>query len=281
MKEKKSGLEERYAHYADIVPETIMKASVSKNVYNVCRHEIGNYVSENGLKKVTIVDIGVGEGGQYSEILADIPESVEVEIVGIDIAESILESARINLEKIGAKFVPILDKIENVSREVLPEKVDVVIALYSLHHVVEEEIKKRVIGFIHKLKPGLFIIADDDVHTAMDLETENPELEKNVNRTFLTLIETVKDQVDGNIKPAIDFLEGERQRLLSVPKEAREEYYIYLREWVAMLKESGFEILRPSEKSTMEIPITMSEDESYFYIDESKVFGMILARGVT
>ncbi len=105
--------------------------------------------------KIKVLDLGIGTGHTSLMILKKFPNA---EIHGHDIAENMLNQARVRLKKYSSR-VKIFQG--NISKAKFKEKYDAVVSVLCIHHLNAKE-KKAQFKKIYNLlnRPGVFAIGD-------------------------------------------------------------------------------------------------------------------------
>lgn len=292
MAEERS-LEEKYDGWAEGLYSIWDNSVLMRNMHELNARVLASHVLEQGLEVVRLVDIGIGLGIQTVRALRKLPDQVrEVDIAGVDISRNSLcraETAILALqgEGLSIRFMAIHGKFEGLSGEQLQEMspVDAVTAILSLHHLPGPE---KMLGLhkIRQLEPSLVLIGETDAHMDIDLDTSDPQFAKNLCENYDAAIQAIRDEMKhvtdpallGAMQAVIDvFIEKEKQELLKRPKEDRLEYQIRLEEWQSLLKESGFEIVPPTEKLVSGL-VHGGLHEQYVISDAYGVFGFITAK---
>ncbi len=97
--------------------------------------------------EIAVLDLGIGTGETAQRILEAFPKS---KIIGIDLSQEMLESARQRLAKYPERVEL---TVGNMADAELPEFVDAIVSTLAIHHLTDEQ--KRAlyqISFHHRIR---------------------------------------------------------------------------------------------------------------------------------
>ena len=242
----------------------ITRTPIVRNMYRVGNNVVTQLALDDDLKKLTLVDIGIGSGAQEVKLASQLIENgshvTDMKVVGIEPMDTMANAAKANLnEDLG---VNIDLQIEKTTAQELPDsvvsnikgKVDVVLATISIHHGDIED-KRKVLETIKKMDPKYFVLSDVNSDHESDLSANSDELATNVRRFYSLAYQFLCEWADQNLPGRDDvkaaFLkfhfDEARNILTRDPDIAVKDYHTTAERWQKLLEEEGFEIQNPKE----------------------------------
>ncbi len=209
----------------------------------------------------TLMDVGIGTGVQVDRVIKWIPKAwpqvKAVKVIAIDPSPSLIEKAKIQLERtmkespldVSVTFIESL--AQNVSEERLREALegnalDVVNACASIHHMPQSD-KLILLKKLKNLAPKILVVTDADSDHESTLADLSFELVANATSFYSTVLqyllsEPASKEEEDHLR-AFCFFDA-RNVLLETGK-SRIEYHTTAQNWVHYLSSVGFRLLPP------------------------------------
>jgi hypothetical protein len=209
-----------------------------------------------------VLDVGVGSGSQLCELLrllADEEHRVRrLELVGLDLVpeylrasvEAIHARARELAGQVDVAYEPVEGRIEACDAALLARLagergVDAVNATIVLHEVPGEA-KLAALDAVRRLRPGRFVIAEWDFCLENVLPSTSVRFLWGVRRVVAAMVGAVRElyPLEEGRKVAHNWLSLAGGQLTS-PASERQECFLEVATWKALLARSGFELTSP------------------------------------
>lgn len=231
-----------------------------RNPYQLATGPLFEAIREQEVARV--LDVGVGSGAQLAELiglLCEQPHRVRrLELVGLDFNEEFLQGAgeRIAATRAPAEteiaYVPVLGRIEELGddqvREIVgPSGLDAANATIALHEVPGER-KLAALAGLRRAAPAHLLIAEWNYLLENTLADTSVEFLFNVRNAATGFVSALTERYSHADARAVvrDWLsQGDGQ--LTCPAARRQECFLPVACWRALLERSGFRIA-PGEK---------------------------------
>jgi hypothetical protein len=208
-----------------------------------------------GLDVARVLDIGVGSGAQLVELLALLRAHDHrlrrIELVGLDFMDEFLERAGKRLADAGAPdgtevvYVPVRGRIEELDEAQVREirgaaGLDAANATIALHEVPGER-KLAALRNLRRVAPAHLVIAEWNYCLENTLPETSVEFLFNVRSASAGFVSALTERYPHDEARAVvrDWLsQGGGQ--ITCPAETRQECFLPIASWRALLEQSGF-----------------------------------------
>jgi SAM-dependent methyltransferase len=255
--------------------ETVPAASQEERLANIAKHAstpllrnpyelaVGAiFDTIRNSETARVLDVGVGSGAQLAALLSLLRTHEHrlrrIELVGLDFMDEFLERARDRIAHAAPQgteiaYVPVRGRIEELGegqvREVRGRAgLDAANASIALHEVPGER-KLAALRNLRRLAPSHLILAEWNYCMENVLPTESVEFLLNVRGASAAFVAALAERYSHAEARAVvrDWLsQGGGQ--LTCPAEARQECFLHVASWKALLERSGFSVAPIEER---------------------------------
>lgn len=233
---------------------------ISQQITNILITSIIKYK-----KKVTIIDIGIGQGTQIKNLLEKFNEFGFVEkvtIIGIEPFNDALKIAEKNILEFTEKvhfelefrgineFVEKVD-FENIYQFISESESDVIVnASLALHHIQTLKDRMKVIHNVRKLNPVAFFLIEPNVdHFEPDFYRRFQNCYRHFYNNFQVIDKLHLDEIDKNALKL--FFGREIEDIIGKHENERYEKHEPAYRWIERLENNGFKM----NENILNIPI--------------------------
>ena len=212
-------------------------------------------------EQARVLDVGVGSGGQIVELVRLLTGTYHrlrrLEIVGLDFVEGFLQTAS---EKIAAaaaplgsrveiSFEPVYGKIEGLDRSTIDlirgQRLDAANATIALHEVPGEH-KLTALANLCDLAPRRLVIAEWNYRLENTMPATSVEFVFTVRSVAAAIVAALSQtHTSGDARDVVRAWLSQAGGQLTVPARQRQECFLDVTTWVALLDHAGFAIVRP------------------------------------
>jgi ubiquinone/menaquinone biosynthesis C-methylase UbiE len=233
-----------------------------KNPYSLTVGVLFEAIREQ--ERARVLDIGVGSGAQMEGLLAllgRLPHGVRrLEIVGLDFmpeflaraGERIAAAAEALAGRVEVVYEPVEGRIEALDasavRAVAGRGLDAANATIALHEVAGEA-KLAALSNLRRVEPGRLAVAEWNYCLENVLAETSTEFVFNVRRVAAAMVAALRERYTIEESRAVvgDWLsQGAGQ--LTCPAEQRQECFLDITAWKALLEHCDFEVLPAEER---------------------------------
>jgi SAM-dependent methyltransferase len=244
---------ERLANIAKLATTALLR-----NPYQLATGAIFELIRDREVARV--LDVGVGSGAQLAELLALVHAHAHrlrrLELVGLDFMDEFLEQAGARIVAAGAPagvevaYVPVRGRVEELDEAQVHEigRLDAANATIALHEVPGER-KLDALRNLERLAPAHLLLAEWNYHLENTLATERAAFLFGVRSVAADWAAALRGRHSHEEARAVvrDWLSQGGGQLL-VAAEARQECFLPVASWRALLERSGFRIAPAEER---------------------------------
>ncbi|MDX6397755.1 MAG: hypothetical protein QOJ43_1163 [Gaiellaceae bacterium] len=231
----------------------LASTAILRNPYQLATGAIFEAIRD--LEVARVLDVGVGSGAQLAELLALLRAHDHrvrrLELVGLDFMDEFLERAGERIADAGAPeatevvYIPVRGRIEELDeshvREIGgAEGLDAANATIALHEVPGER-KLAALRNLRRVAPRHLVIAEWNYCLENTLPETSVEFLLNVRSASAGFVAALTerfphDEARGVVRDWLSQGGGQ----IVCPAEARQECFLHVASWRALLKQSGF-----------------------------------------
>lgn len=211
---------------------------------------------------VRVLDVGVGSGAQMSELLGLLGREEHrvrrLEVVGLDFVQEFLDTAGENLQaragelagRVEFAYVPVVghvEEIDDATADRITEggPLDAANASIALHEVPGEA-KLDALRNLRRLAPRCFVLAEWNYCLENVLPETSVEFLFNIRRASAAMAAAVREQYPlSEARAAVRTWLSVAGGQLTCAASDRQECFLDIATWTALLEQSGFVVSAP------------------------------------